>query len=679
MMELTILQNKVFEQIKAFLNSDASVFILRGYAGTGKTTMVKVIADYIKQSRQLAMMAPTGRAARVLATKTGHKAVTIHKAIYAKAHIEPKKVKDIAESEYKFVFPINESENGGNIVAIVDEASMVCSRKIEHELFIFGTDNLMEDLLTFVRPNFGGKVIFVGDPAQLPPVGESVSNALRAEYFKEEGLKVVEAELTEVLRQKGDSVILKNAMMIRDLLQKDKRNQLVFEEQKDDVEMVPSEQFLDKYLKYRKESGRHDSVIICYSNKSANRYNRDIRKSLYGGDVPLRENDILLITQNNYRLNRMNGEFVPVLSVGARTQQSAPVYAQIGGKRQRIVITLNFIQVTVPDGDGNPMLCMLLEDLLTSDKATISIDENRALYINFCMRHPSLKQGTQVFADALLNDEYYNAIRAKYGYAVTGHKCQGGEWGKVFVDYTDRTGLDDDSLRWAYTATTRAQKTLYVSNLPHITPFSKFRIESIQKCKSIDPECRILNEVPPTPFHDKNVDNGIRAKYHCIVKNLKYTPYKIVSVQSRPYLEIYNIQTPDGVDRYDLYYKTGIIFQPAKASSTNKHTQQIEMMLNDERGMPYKYDYTPSDDSHSKLFDLIRSACDSLSVQITNVVEHAEDFCTIYYMRTSGTFSYIKVYINSDGFITYAKPMSLKGNEDGELGAIIKIIKSHFI
>lgn len=655
------------------------VMLLRGYAGTGKTTMVKVIADYIKQSRQLAMMAPTGRAARVLATKTGHKAVTIHKAIYAKAHIEPKKVKDIAESEYKFVFPINESENGGNIVAIVDEASMVCSRKIEHELFIFGTDNLMEDLLTFVRPNFGGKVIFVGDPAQLPPVGESVSNALRAEYFKEKGLKVVEAELTEVLRQKGDSVILKNAMMIRDLLQKDKRNQLVFEEQKDDVEMVPSEQFLDKYLKYRKESGRHDSVIICYSNKSANRYNRDIRKSLYGGDVPLRENDILLITQNNYRLNRMNGEFVPVLSVGARTQQSAPVYAQIGGKRQRIVITLNFIQVTVPDGDGNPMLCMLLEDLLTSDKATISIDENRALYINFCMRHPSLKQGTQVFADALLNDEYYNAIRAKYGYAVTGHKCQGGEWGKVFVDYTDRTGLDDDSLRWAYTATTRAQKTLYVSNLPHITPFSKFRIESIQKCKSIDPECRILNEVPPTPFHDKNVDNGIRAKYHCIVKNLKYTPYKIVSVQSRPYLEIYNIQTPDGVDRYDLYYKTGIIFQPAKASSTNKHTQQIEMMLNDERGMPYKYDYTPSDDSHSKLFDLIRSACDSLSVQITNVVEHAEDFCTIYYMRTSGTFSYIKVYINSDGFITYAKPMSLKGNEDGELGAIIKIIKSHFI
>ena len=678
-LELTSQQNKVFEKIIAFLNSDASVFILRGYAGTGKTTMVKVIADYIEQSRHLVMMAPTGRAARVLAMKTGHTAVTIHKAIYTKAHVEPKKVKDVAESEFKFVFPINQSENGGNIVAIVDEASMVCSRKIEHELFVYGTDNLMEDLLTFVRPNFGGKVIFVGDPAQLPPVGEPVSNALRAEYFQEKGLKVIEAELTEVLRQKDDSVILKNAMMIRNLLKKEKRNQLVFEEQKDDVETVPSEQFLNKYLNYRKESGRHDSVIICYSNKSANRYNMDIRKALYGENVPLQENDILLITQNNYRLGRMNGEFVPVISIGKRTQQSAPVYAQIGGKKERIVITLNFIQVTVPDGDGNPMPCMLLEDLLTSDKATISIDENRALYINFCMRNPMLKQGTEAFAEALLNDEYYNAIRAKYGYAVTGHKCQGGEWGKVFVDYTGRTGLDDDSLRWAYTATTRAQKTLYVTNLPHITPFSKFRIEPIQKCKNIAPEYRILNEVPPTPFHNKNVNNGIRAKYHCIAKNMEYTPYRIISVQSRPYLEIYNIQTPDGVDRYDLFYKAGDIFQPAKAASPNQHTPLIEIMLNDEQGMSYKYNYIPSDESHSKLLDLIRSACDTISVQITNVVEHAEDFSTTYYMRTSGTFSYIKVYVNSNGFITYAKPMSLKGKDDGELSEIIEIINSHFV
>lgn len=678
-MELTQQQQTVFDKIKEFMDSDASVFILRGYAGTGKTTMVKVIADYLAQSRSVRLMAPTGRAARVLFQKTGHMAYTIHKSIYAKACVLSKKVKDVADSEFKFVFPILQYEQGGNIVAIVDEASMVCSRKIEHELFVFGTDNLMEDLLTFVRPEFGGKVIFVGDPAQLPPVGEPHSNALRADFFKERGLKVVEVELTEVLRQKGDSIILKNAMMIRDLLKKEKRNNLVFEEKEDDVETVPSGEFLNKYLEYRKQSSRQDSVVICYSNKSANRYNKDIRTSLYGGDVPLRVNDIVLITQNNYRLGRMNGEFVPILEVGARTQQSAPVYAQVGSEKKRIVVTINFVQVTVPDANNVPMTCMLIEDLLTSDKATISIDENRALYINFCMRNPHLKQGTEEFADALMSDVYYNAIRAKYGYAVTGHKCQGGEWGKVFVDYTDRTGLDDDSLRWAYTATTRAQKTLYVTNLPHITPFSKFRIDPIQKCKNIEPECRIIAESDPTPYHNADSENFLKAKYHCIEENMDGTPYSVVSVISKPYMEVYQIQTPTGVDRFDINYKAGGVFSPAKAASMNEHTQQVLMLLNDERTLPIVFDYKPSDEIHENLFNMIRSACDGLSIQITNVVEHKEEFYVVYYMRTCGSFSYLKVYINNNDFVTYAKPMSMLGTEDNELVALINDIKNHFV
>ena len=678
-MILTSQQQQVFDSIKEFMNGDASVFILRGYAGTGKTTMVKVIADYLSLERYVALMAPTGRAARVLAAKTGREACTIHKAIYEKACIVSKDVKDIAESEFKFVFPIHEDEHEGKLVAIVDESSMVCSRKIEHELFVFGTDNLLEDLLSFIRPSFGGKVIFVGDPAQLPPVGESVSNALRAAYFEERGLKVVETELTEVMRQKGDSIILKNAMMIRDLLKKKKRNSLVFEEKENDVETVSPDKFLDKYLDYRKESGRHDSVVICYSNRAANKYNSDIRRSLYGDDVPLRVNDILLITQNNYRLGRMNGEFVPVQEVGARTQQSAPVYAQVGSERKRVNITINFVQVVVPDGNGIPMRCMLIEDLLTSDKATISIDENRALYINFCMRNPHLKQGTQAFADALMTDVYYNAIRAKYGYAVTGHKCQGGEWGKVFVDYTDRTGLNDDSLRWAYTATTRAQKTLYVTNLPHVTPFSKFRIEPIHRCKNMPPECHIIGDVERTPFHDENTENYLRAKYHCIMWNMDGTPYSIQSVTSKPYMEIYQIQTPGGIDRFDIRYKEGGVFLPAVPASRNEHTQLVLMLLNNERMLPFVFKYTPSDDIHERLYNMIRSACDGLSVQITNVVEHQEDYCVDYYMRTSDTYSYIKVYIDKNGFVTYAKPMSMLGPEDAELTAVINEISDHFI
>lgn len=678
-MELTQQQNRVFERIKAFMDSDASVFILRGYAGTGKTTMVKVIADYLSQSRDVKLMAPTGRAARVLARKTKREAVTIHKAIYERACIISKNVKDIAESEFKFVFPVHKNEHEGNFVAIVDEASMVCSRKIEHELFVFGTDNLMEDLLAFVRPEFGGKVIFVGDPAQLPPVGENVSNALKAEYFLERGLKVFEEELTEVLRQKDDSIILKNAMMIRDLLKKEKRNCLVLEEKENDVETVSSGDFLNRFLEYRKQSDRQDSVVICYSNRAASRYNRDIRTFLYGGDVPLRENDILLITHNNYRLGRMNGEFVPVLGLGARTQQSAPVYAQVGGERKRIVVTINFVQVTVPDGNNVPMQCMLIEDLLTSEKATISIDENRALYINFCMRNPHLKQGTEEFAEKLMSDEFYNAIRAKYGYAVTGHKCQGGEWGKVFVDFTDRTGLSDDSLRWAYTAITRAKKTLFVTNLPHITPFKKFRIEPIQKCKNMDAECRIIGDVEPTPFHGLDAENYLKAKYHCIKYNMEGTPYSILRVTSLPYREIYQIQTPNGVDCFDIYYKGGGVFNPATPVSRNEHTQLILMLLNSERAIPFVFSYTPSDEMHEKLYNMIRSACDGLCIQITNVVEKRKNYYVTYYMRTSDTFSYIRVYIDNDGFVTYAKPMSMLGSDDSELVALINEISNHFV
>ena len=677
-MELTNQQKIVFEKIKDFKDSDASIFILRGYAGTGKTTMIKVISDYLSMNRNVMLMAPTGRAARVLTDKTGYEATTIHKAIYDKAFINIKNVKDIAESEFKYVFPIHQDDHEGGIVAIVDESSMVCSRKIEHELYVFGTDNLMEDLLTYVRPSFGGKVIFVGDPAQLPPVGEHASNALRAEYFEAHNLKVMEAELTEVLRQKDNSIILKNAMMIRDLLQKEKRNCLVFEEKKDDVETIASCNFLNKYLEYQKQSHEHDSVVICYSNRAASRYNRDIRTALFGSDVPLRVNDILLITQNNYRLGRMNGEFVPVLEIGARIKQSASITAQVGSERKRIIVTINFVQVVLPDGDGNPMPCMLIEDFLTSDKASLSIDEIRALYVNFRMRNPRLVPGTESFADALMSDSFYNAIRAKYGYAVTGHKCQGGEWSKVFVDYTGRTGLDDDSLRWAYTATTRAQKTLFITNLPHVTPFEKFRIESIQKCKNMDPECLVVGETEPTPFHADYTDNFLKAKYHCIIDNMYGTPYSVVGVTSKPYLEIYQIQTPCGIERYDIHYKAGGVFQPAKTTLQNEHTQQVLMLLNDERMMSLVLNYSPSDEIHEKLYYMICSVCDGLSVQITNVVEHPEDYSVVYYMRTSGSHSYIKIYINENGFVTYAKPMSLLGTEDHELAAVINDIKFQF-
>ena len=675
-MELTFHQHQILRQIEVFMESDASVFILRGYAGTGKTTMVKHIVDYISQSRLVALMAPTGRAARVLSEKTGYDANTIHKTIYGTGSLVSKEVKNVAEAEFKLCFPINMTD--GKIVAVVDEASMLCSRTVEQEMFQFGTDNLMNDLLTFVRPSYGGKVIFVGDPAQLPPVGESDSQALNETFFVEKGLKVMTGTLTEVLRQTGDSVILKNAMKIRELLNTEIRNRLVFEEKEGDVESIADGELLNKYFDERKRGGEKDNVVICFSNQSAYQYNKAIREKLYAEENPeLKVGDVLMVVHNNYRLDKMNGEFVSVSYVGEKVKQTAPVYVQKGGIRQLSNITLTFQHVQVSDLKNDPMDCMLLLDLLNDGSPSLGIDRQKALYINFCMRHPHLKIGSKEFSDALLADMYCNCLKAKYGYAVTGHKCQGGEWKKVFVDYSGRTGLSNDCLRWAYTATTRARETLYIFNLPHITPFSKFRIEQVQQCSKMNPECRVIEKVEPSPFHEPSAPDYLHAKCRCVMENMEYTPYNIVSVVSKPYQEMYYIQTPDGVECYDIRYKKGGVFAKAVPRKDSRHNETVGMMLNSERAMPLVFNYIPSDEVHGQLYHLICSVCDELSIQMTNVVEHKEDYSVVYYFRTSDNMSYLKIYIDDSGNVTYAKPMSMAGKEDKELLLLIQYIQNY--
>lgn len=678
-MTLTNQQQQVLTQIKEFMKNDSSVFILRGCAGTGKTTMVKQIATYVSTLKnEVFLMAPTGRAARVLQEKTGFKATTIHKGIYESASIKTETGKDIADLKFKYHFPIKGKHK--QAVTIIDEASMLSSRTQELELFEFGTDNLMDDLLTFVRPNSGGKIIFVGDPFQLPPVGDSVSQALNADFFKAKGLKVEEAELTEVLRQGKDSLILKNATLIRELLKKDMRNQLVFEEKEAEVESLSPGTLLPKYMEARKKSGKNDCVVISYSNRTAAMYNKEIRKELYGEEnPPLKVGDILMIVQNNYPLNKMNGEFVPVISVGEETQQSAPVYIEKGGVKVRQNITLNFIKISITDPSEGPKECYLLKDLLYNEKPALSIEEEKALYINFCIRHKELTPNSVDFAEALKNDSFFNCLKAKFGYAVTGHKCQGGEWGKVFVDYTGRTGLSTDCLRWAYTATTRARKELYYSNLPKITPFSSFRFDAIQKCSKVKEEYRKLGTIEKSPFHDPNAPDYLHAKWMCIQRNLEFSPFRIDHIESKPYLEIYYIQTPNSIESYEIGYQKSGIFTKAKAKNITENSAIIGMMLDDERAMPLILDYHPSNELLGNVYNLIRSCCDDLDIQITNVVERLEDYHVTFYFRTSNTASYIKIYISGKGFITYAKPMSLVGADDKKLVMLIEKIKNHFI
>lgn len=667
MIQLNGQQQHILDQIAQFMNSKASVFILRGYAGTGKTTMIKRIADILDKTHKVLLMAPTGRAARILSQKTGREATTIHRGIYTFEHVEITDTDDVAASEFKYHFPI--AMDATPKVVIVDEASMICSRPMPQEMFVFGTDNLLEDLLTFVRPAYESKVIFVGDPAQLPPVGETVSNALNPSYFTAQGLEVMTGVLSEVVRQQGESAVLRNAMKIRGLLATEKRNQLVFDESQGEVEQLPdSTALLDAYMEHREKSGKNDAVLICYSNRDANGYNQQIRQRLYHEDHPeLKVDDILIVVQNNTLLNLMNGEFVPILYVGSKTVHRAPVYVQRAGQKVKDEVILEFIDITTLDGDGRKCNCKLLANLLMSDKGALPVEEMKALYIDFRIRHPKLKPGTIEFQQTLQNDAYFMCLRAKYGYAVTGHKCQGGEWGHVFVDYTGRTGLSDDCLRWAYTATTRASQTLHFANFPRITPFYHFRIDPITRCKRIDRECRVFGDLKTPPCFADSMPSYLKAKYWCIQHNLDSTPFVIRRVEHKPYKEIYYAWTPDDAEEaFALNYDGMGVFRPAIPLGHSKYTEAIRDILDDEAEMPIIQQYIPSDETHKQLYALIKSVCEGLKITITNVVEH-EDYSVNFYFYTSRTLSYLKVYVSKKGFVTYAKPQSLMGSDDEAL------------
>ena len=164
----------------------------------------------------------------------------------------------------------------------------------------------------------------------------------------------------------------------------------------------------------------------------------------------------------------------------------------------------------------------------------------------------------------------------------------------------------------------------------------------------------------------------------CIINNLADTPYSVNYVVSKPYQEIYYIQTPDGIERYDIRYKKGGVFTKTTVQNPSANSVLICAMLDDEHALPLKFDYTPQDEIHKKLYELILSACDSLHIQLTNAVDHPEDYSTIYYFRTSGSCSYIKIYVNAKGFVTYAKPMSLLGTSDTDLDSLINEIQKHF-
>lgn len=684
-------QQEAYDSIKAFLKDDTkSIFILKGYAGTGKTTMISaIIPDITDSGKEAILLAPTGRAAKVLSTKTGHAASTIHSQIYSmdriKTTLGSEDDKNVDNVQYWFgIKPEEDGDCPERRVFIIDEASMISSKEAFSDRLHFGTDILIEDLMTYAKPLKGSKLIFIGDPAQLPPVTDSHSPALEEEFFTSRGYGVISFELTEVLRQGEGSLILQNAMKIRDLLVSPIRNGLVFDLKDGEVEETDIIGILDKYIETVPQPITGQAVIICYSNSLAKHYNDMIRGRYFPGCNNIQLGDVLQVVKNHYggigtdgspMPSLYNGDFVTVIEASSHIEEmKAPVWTQVGANKARIEVVLKYRDVSILTDQGDVIPLKIFENSLECNESSVSSEEMTAQYISFIMRNKGKSE--EELRKAFRTDPYYNALHVKYGYAITGHKSQGGEWDTVFVDYDGRLGLNNDSLRWAYTATTRAARHLYGHMLPNIQPFSGIKIAAITKASKAPAEAIRLKKPGDVVYLPENATNIQKAKCLSVNASLAMSSCTIVRIDTLNYNDKYTILTPGGEETFDMFYgASGIYTTITPRQASTDYTPEILEALRSEQSYEYSDDYIPSLEYLGDLYRKMKSLCDDAGARITNVVEMMDKYRIVYHLKTSGAFSSITLSVKANGKVTSAMPSSDLGAEDTILNAILENLK----
>lgn len=486
--ELNADQRALVSALEAFFNHPSQqVFLLKGYAGTGKTFITKGLTEYLRSiGRHYTLMAPTGKAARVIAKKTGSTAFTIHRTIYSFKDIREFKEPNLDGSEtFKYYSTLRANELPDNTVYIADEASMLGDIYQENEFFRFGTGYLLTDLMKFINfdhNDHNKKLIVIGDSAQLPPVGMNSSPALDASYLKRKfNVECAEYELTHVVRQQADSGVMANALMLRDSMAKGVFNQLDFKLDFPDVVALKHEQLVTNYLAAcNYEPMSNQAVILCGSNADVKHYNDRIREEFFPGKTEIQPRDKLIMIKNTEVEGHLitNGEFVYVTACSdtAVKRNITLKTKNADNQTEQRVVELSFRNIAIGFRDENDTIiklqCILLETVLHSADGALNSDQQKALYVDFCIRNPQLNRGSKEFKDALLSDPYFNALRAKYGYAITVHKAQGSEWPNVFAKCKtpQYSTLSHLYFRWLYTAITRTSAKLYVLDEPHILP-----------------------------------------------------------------------------------------------------------------------------------------------------------------------------------------------------------------
>lgn len=537
-------QQELIKELDNFLkNPDSHVFLLKGYAGTGKTFITKGFTEYLtSMGRKFILAAPTGKAAKVIKEKTKNETFTIHKTIYSYKDLKEYKVENIDGTEtFKFYFDLNDNTHNATTVFIIDEASMIGDNEQEGEFFRFGSGKLLSDLMKYINIDHNDhnkKIIFIGDNAQLPPIGMNSSPALNSEYLEREfNLKCSSYELTEIMRQSSKSGIVENSLKIRESIRNNIFNQLDVNLSYDDVKHVEHEEVLGQYLDSCGDNINGESIIIAHSNAVVDEYNTQIRRHFFPNQDFITIGDKVMAVANNgnYPIFIYNGDFGLIRKVEENIiKREVFVREKINEKLLTIRMPLWFRKVeigfkSIEENKSYFFECLIFENLLyrelvyqdeinkygLKDQDIVRL-ETVALYVDFVnrARERGLKPNTPEFKQAIKSDEYFNSLKIKFGYALTCHKAQGSEWNNVFVNCnTHQNIMTKDYSRWFYTAITRSSKKLYLMDEPHVgilpPPPDTGVTESIIKFieEKVAEICEILGI---------NIDNVQHLKYHDI-------------------------------------------------------------------------------------------------------------------------------------------------------------------
>ena len=443
-------QDALLHDLAAFIaNPEGNeTFVLTGYAGTGKTTVIAALVKLLVEIEiESWLLAPTGRAAKVLAGYAGKSAYTIHRKIYRQ--------KTQNDPTSNFVLAPNDA---CNTIFIVDEASMISN---ENQGKLFGSGKLLDDLLQFVRNGTRCKLLITGDPAQLPPVHSPFSPALQSSSYRQ----CTSANLTEVVRQAAASGILHNATRLRHHIE---NNHYAIPEMQckgfTDIEPISAGEVSEKLSEAYDRYGERETVVICRSNKRANIYNAGIRTRLLNREDELVRGDRVMVVKNCYHFVEhtdkidfiANGDIAELVSIRRNEECYGFRFARA--------------ELRFPDYDDVEITVKIMLDTLHTETAALSEERQRELYEAVAATYAHLTNKKERYK-AIREDLYYNALQLRYANAITCHKAQGGQWKAVFLDYPFRKGMQPtlEDLRWLYTAFTRATKHLYLVNFEKIS------------------------------------------------------------------------------------------------------------------------------------------------------------------------------------------------------------------